>query len=404
MTMHKSGMSNDRSAGFFRVIRSLLSQEYSGRLLALALSELGRQEPAAFAHFLSQVTGALTTKNKRRIERGDAQFEREWSHVHGRRADLAILLDGAPIALIEIKEDDGGSAGNAAQLTDYIRFVTENPDTNFIYLNRFPPMKYFQYFNSTSTARTNSYDVRYRQLFESLKSFEKKRESAPLTRMILEYLEDIGVDSYRAIDLTKDRVALTFLIVQMANFSHNTGFGKLQGEVTVRRGLELLGFMLGNANVFADWIHESNKSQMRIRPNRRFVVEPGYAPATLKKAAQRNSNGENITPDGPKEATLYVYTRGKLAIKGAPKQWFYVDLGHAVSIAEHTAETFAYVELWGHKKSWWRQSDDFHNEFPNEADAKAEFHTLLALARSAAVKETAGSLQGVLRDFIVPSG
>ncbi len=278
--MVESKTHNDRAYGFFRVIQSHLSSEYSGRLLGLALYELGRQEPASFAYFISKIPG-VTKEFSHRIRKGGARFEREWPYMPKRRSDLAVLMGEEPILLMEIKEADVDAPGNPAQLDAYIAFIRTRPNpVEFVHLSRYPPLK-AQSTLTRESARGNVHDIRYRALFEALQEHEqnqlKKGQKVPVARMIREYLEDIGVAAYRKIDLKTDRRALTFLVAQMANFAYRgTGFGRLQGDGTLKLGLELLNRMLGNVNVFADWVHESNFSNNSQRPGRKFYVNQAY--------------------------------------------------------------------------------------------------------------------------------
>jgi hypothetical protein len=193
---------------FFRFVQSHLHNDCKGRLLALILRELGRQEPEAFLRFVRSV--ALAAHHVKAIKAGKAQFETERFYTPRRRADLAVLVDGKEVLLVEVKEDDVAAPGNSEQLRDYLAYVFGQADPpHFIHLSRYSPL---QSRSALDEVRSSNlvHDLRYRHLFEAIREHELSvKENTPLSRMVREYLEDIGVDAYNSVNIIRSILTLS---------------------------------------------------------------------------------------------------------------------------------------------------------------------------------------------------
>lgn len=372
---------------FFRVIQGHLKDRFSGRLLALILCELGRQEPEAFLSFLAGGNpGFVPPPVARSILNRQVQFEREWpykSRLSGSRraADLAVLLDGSPIVLLEIKEDDVASPGNPAQLKDYLHYIeTEPQPPSFVHLSRYTPISALP--GLTEAARTGRVrDLRYRHLYTAMR---KHMQDGPLARMVYEYLEDIGVNSYKSIDLDEDRIALTLLVTQMSGFSHRNSLGRLHSAANVLRGPELLKVLLGNAVSLGDWFAEENRSLLKQQPRSRFVVNRRYRPKLLTRAVASHGDSDNLMHPDPSavgEGTLIVYASASLPSAPTEKgRWAYLELGFLVRVSSVEKER-AQLALYG--QITWSGGGEVYSEgewldaFPSEAEATAEMRSHL---------------------------
>ncbi len=368
---------------FFRVIQSNLNDRCSGRLLALILCELGRQEPDAFLRFLDAAAPrpSLSPSLRQSIAHGRAQFEREWPYRPGRLADLGVLIDGQPVMLFEVKEDDVASPRNPAQLKDYLDHVETTPHPpHFFHLSRYTPISALPGLRAAERSG-RVHDLRYRHLHKAMREHELAQgHNAPISRMVREYLEDIGVNAYQTLNLTEDRKALTFLVTQMSGFDHFHGLGRLHSADNAMRGPDLLKVLLGNAAAFGDWLAEPNQGLFRQKPKSRFLVTRQYQPKRLESAiAGRDPDDEFFEPGrrAVGEGTLFVYTMAALSRSSEePGQWAYAELGQLVTVSAAKREP-AQIALYA-ALSWSGGGDhpyadgDWLSPFPSEAEATAE--------------------------------
>ncbi|MBS0479202.1 MAG: hypothetical protein JSR79_07880 [Proteobacteria bacterium] len=337
----------------------------------------------------------LSMPLRRLISNGGAQFEREWPYRTGRFADLAVLANGRPVMLFEVKENDVASPRNPAQLADYLHHVaTEADPPHFFHLSRYTPISAPPALRAAAQSG-RVHDLRYRDLYRAMRDHEGARgQQTPIARMVREYLEDIGVNVYQSLNLDEDRTALTFLVTQMSGFDHFHGLGRLHSADNAMRGPDLLKTLLGNAAAFGDWLAEPNHGLFRQKPKSRFLVTRQYHPRRLASAIASHDKEDDFVEPQRKavgEGTLHVYTMAALSrsIDG-PGKWAYVELGQFVTVSaskrEH-ARTALYAAL-----SWSGGGEayadgDWLSPFPSEAEATAELCTHLQTAVDQAREE-----------------
>lgn len=414
--------------GFFQRVRSHLADKYSGRLMALALRELGEHEPDSFLRILGGLSDAGATipgKAIKAIEKGSAQFVCEWpfrgTGGNRRAADLAVLVGGEPVLLIEVKEDDVASDGNVAQVEDYLAFIGsriggDDSPTAFVHLSRYVPLP--SVLDAISRARRDglsAHEVRYRNLHGALVGVGQ-----PLARMLVQYLEDNGVDAYRVIDLDKDRAALALLLIQVLGFNQHHGLGKLYSEASIAAVPDLMAVLLGNVAVFGDWLQEGNRDVIGRRPTRGFKPEYRYPVTKLKQAVKTLEPDEDGTASLEKapwliqSGTVWFYTQARLrSPKGAkkvlePGQWLYVDIGYGLSIERNDKEGLG--RLWLYSAIHWPGNGDtncyydtdYLDPFPSEPVAKRYLRDRLRHSINAAKKVTEAPYREVLEHFEPP--
>jgi Type I restriction enzyme R protein N terminus (HSDR_N) len=123
--------------------------KYSGRYFSIILAELARSEPKSFAGIIGRTGLKLPKQHMKGLSAGELTIDLEWSFPNKRkRADLAFYLDREhPILLIEIKDEDGLTKSNAAQLKDYVSFIQKmngekskrEDHCHFLLLSRYIP-------------------------------------------------------------------------------------------------------------------------------------------------------------------------------------------------------------------------------------------------------------------------
>lgn len=391
-------MKKQKKTSFFGQIQSHLKTQHSGRLMSLILVELGRREPQAFVDFIN--SGSCIPhfqKIEKRISRGDAQFETEWRFENGRFADVAVLLDGAPVIVIEVKEDDLNSEISRAQLADYLEWVESNPQAHFIHFSRYFPQKASS-FLKRAIKSGRVHDLRYRDLHRAALANIKRQKNVSISFMCIEYLEEIGVINYRNIDLEKDRKALTFLVIQMAGFPHSHGMGRHQSAYNTSRAPILLGELVGNATALGEWLYNKNSISFANSPSSRFKCSAGYAPDKLANATgdiEGITTDENIAqlPDEwVEQGILTVFTRAKLNKNPKdPNNYCYIEMGYQIIVGgpdKCAAQIFLYAQAFW-KTDYIYEASDWIEEFPSEALATEVFSKLLKKVLKKSLKSSA---------------
>lgn len=398
---------------FFRVIQKRLSSDFSGSLFGLMLVELGRHEPHVFCEFLNRLWGGrLVPAITRAIQAGEAQFEREYPFVANRYADVAILVNGEPVVLLEIKEEDVDAPRNAAQHSDYLRWVERESGSPsralpslFVHLSRYHARRVLHTpTRFTETVRAAFYGDFYRVLSDCTKS-----KHLPLAHMVMDYLEDIGVTSYQAINLQKQHKALTFLGVQMLGFDPFAGFGKLAATETTALSGRLLETLTQNAAVFGDWLYNDNLKLFSQQPIARFKTEVGCRRSALQKAVERHDDvDEALVLDDRiiQEGSIYVFSAPKFGgpMRGA-KGWMYVTMGFQVWLERNNRDG-AHISLYAQFDSdqfegAWDESE-WLEEFPSEDEALRILSKLLQKARRKALKSATGAHKRALEMLCIP--
>jgi hypothetical protein len=397
-------------SSFFSSVRSYFKGEYSGRYLSAILKELARFEPKVFARIFR-----LSAAERKAVQNGDLQVVREWYVSRtGRKADLAVLQGGVPRLLIEVKEDDVASTHNAEQLRDYRRAVESDPDLplqpTFAHVSRFVvpenDKRLLQEFR-----RGQLIEVRYRDIHREL-----TRADGPVAMMFRDYLEDIGVASYRM--LPNDDRHLAFLLAQMFGFPHQHGLGKLYSAAAIRTAPEIIATLIGNTEVFGDWIQEANQSICRRAFLQKFFPEPQYDLGSVRRALKEAGNETTELPGGHerhiRSGILRFFTQGKLGSPPSaaakdrlgPDDWLHVRAGYAIDIAINSSKDLCgmrmFATLFGKSLDECTSETPYLNAFPAEAKALKLLHQCLSRARARALRTATGATKISIEELKLP--
>lgn len=325
--------------GFFFDIRSQLQNRYSGRYLSLLLREVGRHEPRALAAIVAQAgKEAIWRDLARKIRRREVSIECEYPFdgtTGRRRADIALVEDEGPVLLVEVKEDDIGNPGNAAQLDDYL--AQARAGIPFLHLSRFALEPEDRDRLAEAGADGVVASLRYREIPAAL-------PDGPITAMIKTYLEDIDVGMYQPIGPDEDR-SVAFSLAQMLGFPHAHGLGRLHAERSVGAFPKLLKRMFDNVEYVAESIHQENRALIGQRFTRKLQVVPEYDLRKLAEAIEKNADRGRPTarplPGQPgvhvRSGTVYFYGIGRLRTPKGVKpalgknDWLYVEIGFSLS-------------------------------------------------------------------------
>ncbi|MCW2189471.1 hypothetical protein AB7M45_002241 [Bradyrhizobium elkanii] len=390
---------------FFQSVRQFFQQQYDGRYFSIVLLELFRTEPDSFLAILETLKGSsFWIRFADQIRRGElnAACEQPFPGQGGirRRADLLFRLGGQPVLFVEVKEYDNKSPANGAQLTDYLRVVTN--EVGFLYVYRFRPSE--ADIRKLTAARSKGRSVallRYDDIYRALNNGAQ----GPLANLVCRYLEDIGVGVYQSINLNgQDSSTAKFLLVQMLGMPHQTGLGRLQSASSVTAGPQLMNKLLGNVEVIGERVRDANSSLLPARFQRRFYVNHYFDVARLKRAVRDLSTHDEL----PKSTGAYAsggYTyfcatgtlRDSSRAKGRSTIALEVGFTLELEMRKQSLQLYAYAELRG---DGWELSDYRPlKEFPSEETALEVFSGLLKKLVSAAKSNAPASAWVILRRF-----
>jgi hypothetical protein len=396
--------------GFFSHIQGFFSAKHSGKYFATLLRELAFQDPAAFARIFE-----LSREERTALGLRELQIEREWQYRTSvgkkRAADLAILSQGDPVLLIEVKEDDFNNPGNPAQLLDYLDFIRGRKGrTRFIHVSRYrPTAKNALQLNLAANATLPVRSKRYRDILAQLGRTE-------FSRMFRDYLRDIGVSSYQTIDLTKDSKKIAFFLAQALGFPHSSGLGRLHSRVAADEMAEMFKKMFGNLEAIGEWVRNANQDLFAHRFVRKYSPSPYFDIRMLKRAlASVHENEGELPGDGKLVRSGYVhfFTNGRFSptaarSTGNKAKWLQVELGISLWL-ERDAETrdrpvsiMLYAEFYGSGLGGAHAYVENLGRFPTEEQLMRRMRLLLERARDKAVRNDPANKHRALRKFSIP--
>lgn len=396
--------------GFFYGIRSLLSTQYSGTYFRELLRELAFKEPADFAKMFE-----LSREQRKALTAGQYQIEREWrfdgQKGNRRHADLALLDGGEPILIVEVKEDDVNNPANEAQLEDYLKLIASlKGRARFAHVSRYSPKRADQEAMATA-GRDAAGSYRYRDVHAGL-------SDGLFSKMLSDYLKDIGVTKYETIDLVDERKEVAFFLAQALGFPHKTGLGKLYSRNAVLKVPEIVGKLYGNAEVLGEWLKNANPLLLRHSSSRKFRPYPVYDLKALAKAlaADRSVDGDEegelpgLYGQFVRAGTVYFYAHCAIgpgddeAKKG---NWLSVELGFGLRIErnpedkESPVSLSIYAGFEGNGLKWTEEAKEL-NAFPTEQNAQKRFSALLTKAKQKAIAVDSDAVHASLEAFVVP--
>ncbi len=402
--------------GLFYDIRNYFDQGFSGRYISRLLRELARHEPESFCQiigFAARSSGQNWAQISTDIRQQKAVVDCE--QVFGgasrkRIADLAILRDQQPTLLIEVKEDDVRNPSNYAQILDYLK-----SGLPFVYLSRFPPEgRGGGTLEAAAKKGQPVASIRYRDLHRILRDNER-----PFAVMFREYLEDIGVGTYRQIeDEITDR-SIAFALTQILGFPHAQGLGRLHTKEAIKAVPQLMQRMLDNLEYTAEWVHQANRPSIRTQFIRGFRPIPWFDLKSLGNSVNKYVETYSLSREGdylPGGAGQYLrggevlfYAYGSIwsgpdvtpkLQKG--KDYVRIELGFGFRVhrgkgrdrrgkarqpsRQRIVKPFLYVRFWGNGLD-----DAYHEKqskvFPSEPVAMKTFAALLEKARTDACRK-----------------
>lgn len=366
--------------------------DYSGRYLAKLLRELARHEPQTFGRVFDLPKKYWPT------EKNDIEVVLEKNYESANNfVDLALLKNGHPVLLVEIKDKDYAAKKNPDQFKRYVRFVQ-----NFKPLQR-PRLVYVSRYTLGNWFDGNAAEL----ILLSYMLNELKKSNGVLSSMIAEYLGDIGVATYQYINQSDDveGKALTFMTSHMLGFPHKHGLGSLHSAERINAIPNLMKKLFANLEVLGLWLKSANPSLFSKAFTRGFVSNPQYDEKTAKKI----SNGDDLYRCAS-WGWVTFYTYGALSIeKGADgkKCWANVELGYQLILESGQKSKRPDIKLYA--SFYWQGQDDLIAEkkilgfHPEEHGALVAFRSVLEGALLKAKKANPNAqIEAALKKFKIP--
>jgi len=387
---------------FYR-IRSFFDAKYSGRYFSTFLRELALQEPDIFAKIFQ-----LESEQKKRLIKQQLQVELEWffpgQHKKKRSADLAVLDGGEAILLIEVKEDDINNSENAAQLNDYLSLISSSSNRcSFAHVSRYAPK---QSELRAIDLQDNAKSYSYRDVYSALpnKGFSK---------MLADYLKDIGVAKYETIDLVKHQKEVSFFLAQALGFPHVNGLGRLYSNNAATVVPEIIKTMYGNAEVLGDWLKSSNRDLLRQKSTRKFFPIQYYDLNALGKEVAKKKTAQaselQISPaliTGGYVRFFFSNMIGHGSNEDEKGNGLCVRVGFDLGLMKNPKDKESPIEFWMYAEfsgNKLKSVSEFKQlkGFPTEHQAMKHAGDLLRKALQKAI-ESGEDQNKSLREFVVP--
>jgi hypothetical protein len=389
--------------GLYFDIRNCFDSKYSGRYLAILLEKTFERQRGVLLGLMRKagLRSELIDELKTRSAVVTPRTEHRLRGASGdRRADLAILINGTPRILVEIKEDDVGSKSNAAQISDYLRWIrmSKEPKVAFIIISRFPLKEKERV--QVESARLKSlpvYELRYHEIVSALKHSDQE----PPAQMLCEYLEDIRVTTYRSLELHKngaDRTAMMLLLNQMLGFPHAHGLGRLNSDNALSKGPSLITQVMNNLQIVGERLQIQNRYLTKVRPTREFVVIPHFDLQRLHGTIGKFL-GQN--PMSARKPDRIPGSRGQFVRSGEvdfflkqrlqADRWLYLCAGIIFNLNRIKSNSSLKWHLWAGFQWPGTENDYFYDtktldRYPTEEKFLAEVRKLVKKSRDAALE------------------
>lgn len=412
---------------FFGSVRSYFKLEPHGRYFSVLLRELALSEPSSFCNLLSVIAAkdrSGWTKwgdISKQLRSKSLTVDREHRYVPKRQADLCLLENGKAKVLFEIKEFDEKKKENPDQIKSYIDYISR--DAAFVFISRFAPERPVQRALMMHPDRP-VIALRYYEIYDALKRCSGP--SAPIARMICEYMEDINVVGYRAVNLKEEDRDLSLFFAQQLGFPGRHGLRIRQSDDALAAIPGILSRLFGNLELLGEWIRGSgNEELIPVRFMRKFEIQPYFDLVKLHKKLTKvaavvgdtSSREPPFLPDSMQKyvtgGEVYFYAWGSIPIQGG---WMGVQIGYTFSLCTQTQKPKSktkkancafslYASFFGKgldsRDTW--ESTDILRRFPTEAEAQAHFRKLLQQSLRKAKKVATGSAARKLNEFKIPA-
>jgi hypothetical protein len=300
---------------FFSAIQGYFSTEFSGRYLGVLLVEVCRVDPLPFKKYFAARFGDSRYRACELSMNTEAAFR---TRSGRRRADLAVIANGNPAALIELKFDDKlmpRRQGKAAQLSDYLRNCSAD-GLDFLLLSKDPP--------SGPEAKQLR---RSRQRWAYISDFAEHFRAAkhPASRMLFDYFRERRL----VVEPLNEDYLYRFFHRLLKPWRHS---GRIVSKDALSEGPSQFQALLANMRLMAMDLATKIRSQGSNARNRApttdFAIYPEFGADALRRelSRTRRKGGAIEAPDKARRGgRVYVYAVQPLGGKG--KKWLDLEYG-----------------------------------------------------------------------------
>jgi hypothetical protein len=326
-------------AGFFSAIQGYFSGSFSGRYLGIVLAEVCRADPALFNRYFKDRFGRRRYTNSQLSLTTEVTFRTRTGY---RRADLALMRDGKPAALIELKHDDElmpRRDGKTAQLHDYL-WKCRSEGLDFLLLCKDPPSEL-----DAKAIRENG------QQWDYISGFAEhfRMSSHPAGGMLFDYFRERGL----IVEPLNEDYLYRFFHRLLKPWGHS---GRIVSKDSLSEGPAQFQALLSNMRIIAADLATKVRpigSNARNRtPTIDFAIYPEYAVNVIRRELSKKEHRKGgvieATDKARRGGRVYVYAMQTLGGKG--KKWLDLEYGMGFEIApgkSRSLSPFLYSVIYG---------------------------------------------------------
>lgn len=317
-----------------------------GRSLSQCYAHALAADPRLFEDILGiplrRLTGGKLDIQK--LEVKPEHYRLEGGNVRkGRRADICVLYNNRPRAIVEIKVEDQTDDDPTGQLASYVLFARQH-NVPFFYLTKYSISR-----DEEECIRSLPKRLRFHRRHYQIADALKERSTSELAQMITRYLEDEHMSGYQPLHVTQE---------DLLNFARRLlpvlqgGYGtKLHSEGRTNKLGQIITQCLNNARMIGDWLGNTHEAEFRftVYPTVETYWELRQVIDYFEKHPDEIQDNW-IHPWFSTGGCFYFAVEGRYA-KGAG--------GHAVGVwaslwielkrtrKKHPLQSGLYVEFWG---------------------------------------------------------
>ncbi len=248
--------------------------------------------------------------------------------------------------VFEIKEDDRLNRANPAQLRDYLWFVGRpSSRVSFAHISRYSPT------NDDRKALSAGDQTRVRSyLYHDIHRRLQCTREKPMAKLLSDYLSDIGVARYQAIELTDAELRL--FLARALGFPHRQGLGRIHSKSAIDALPDLIKTIFGNLSVLGEWIRNANQKLVYQTNSRSFETHPYYDLKRLQKALSKGEIEDEAEIPGKygqfvKSGSVLFYAHGSISPRNKREKggWLSYFVGFDFCLERNPKDKNAAIEL-----------------------------------------------------------
>lgn len=337
---------------FFTRFKNKFETDFGGRYLAIVLREVIIDDHKILKILFPKLDlKIIKGENLEEIIRIEYQFNSA-IRKKKRRADLAVIVNKNPLALLEIKYRDEKEDHNEAQLEDYIAYI-KNKNISFTYLTQYlPPREHLKLLPKAEHIKHMLYSELYNKI-------EKRNNS--VTYLFSKFLEET-TGMYEGKMKEKEK-QLHYFLNRAFNLERKGTGGALNTATNVDSASEILSILFTNLRLVGEhyWIHFNEIVNQHPRVD--YYLNPYFNTSKLKKFVSKLPPKTKAYIDIPAAnidfGDLAVYCSSKIPVN-KPQKNLYLYFGNSFFIEKNEISFDFWVEIWANSKTKiYKSSNDY---------------------------------------------